>query len=193
MFLCGTYAIAIRTCNCNWLALCVCVFISSIIFVICQSLTLNKNGLRFHRPPSGPTHITSPDISDDSSQGGLSPENSPLITPQSSWRECVIHLTGVSSLEGTPTHRPLAHLGIQRDPSPTPYYRRLAAAIHMADQELKGEVPSRRQSLTPDDASITDCSNTNTPDLKGNRKKNFFKLSPRIMPKTPKKAKNGSY
>ncbi|XP_045121253.1 oxysterol-binding protein-related protein 8-like isoform X3 [Portunus trituberculatus] len=135
-------------------------------------------------------HFKDQDISDDSSQGGLSPENSPLITPQSSWRECVIQLTGVSSLEGTPTHRPLAHLGIQRDPSPTPYYRRLAAAIHMADQELKGEVPSRRQSLTPDDASITDCSHTNTPDLKGNRKKNFFKLSPRIILKTPKKAKN---
>lgn len=145
-------------------------------------------------PPSGPTHTTSPDISDDSSQGGISPEHSPLVTPQSSWRECVINLTGVSSVEGTPTHKPPAGTGLQRDPSPTPYYRRLAAAIHMADQELKGELPSRRQSLTPDDASNTDCSYANTPDLKGNRKKNFlFRPSPKIVPKTPKKTKNGRY
>ena len=84
-------------------------------------------------------------------------------------------------------------MGIQREPSPTPYYRRLAAAIHLADQELKGDLPSRRQSLTPDDASITDYSQTNTPELRANRKKNFFKLSPKIVLKTPKKAKNGSY
>ncbi|KAG0726030.1 Oxysterol-binding protein-related protein 8 [Chionoecetes opilio] len=136
-------------------------------------------------------HFKDQDSSDDSSEGGHSPENSsPLITPQSSLRECVIQLPGVSSLEGTPTYRPLVNAGILRDPSPTPYYRRLAAAIHLADQELKGELPSRRQSLTPDDSSITDCSQTNTPDLKGHRKKSFFKLSPKIVPKTAKKAKN---
>ncbi|XP_050711635.1 oxysterol-binding protein-related protein 8-like isoform X3 [Eriocheir sinensis] len=135
-------------------------------------------------------HFKDQDTSDDSSQGGNSPENSPLITPQSSWRECVINLTGVSSVEGTPTHKPPG-AGLQRDPSPTPYYRRLAAAIHMADQELKGELPSRRQSLTADDASNTDCSLANTPDLKGNRKKNFlFRPSPKIVRKTPTKTKN---
>lgn len=132
------------------------------------------------------------DISDDSSPG-ISPEYSPVTSPQSAWRDCMIQLTGVSSVEGTPTHKAQIRSGVNRDPSPTPYYRKLAEAILLADQELKGESSNRRMSLTPVDACFSDQSQINTPKMIENQKKNyFFKASPKILEKTTKTEKNGS-
>ncbi|XP_042209421.1 oxysterol-binding protein-related protein 8-like isoform X1 [Homarus americanus] len=134
-------------------------------------------------------HFNDQDISDDSSTG-VSPENSPVTSPQSVWRDCTIHLAGASSVEGTPTHKVLLGGGVNRDPSPTPYYRRLAAAIHLADQELMGECSNKRMSLTPEDASYSEHSQGNTPKKHKRPKKYFVKASPKIIEKTTKLEKN---
>lgn len=132
------------------------------------------------------------DISDDSSPG-QSADNSPVMTPQSTWRDCLIQLPGTSSVEVTPTHRAAMRGAAQRDPSPTPYYRKLAAAIHMADQELKGHPSNKRVSLTPEDAYFADQSQTNTPELSENQKKNyFFKAIPKVTEKNVKPEKDGN-
>ncbi|XP_069989170.1 oxysterol-binding protein-related protein 8 isoform X4 [Penaeus vannamei] len=135
-------------------------------------------------------HFKDQDISDDSSPG-QSADNSPVMTPQSTWRDCLIQLPGTSSVEVTPTHRAAMRGAAQRDPSPTPYYRKLAAAIHMADQELKGHPSNKRVSLTPEDAYFADQSQTNTPELSENQKKNyFFKAIPKVTEKNVKPEKD---
>ncbi|XP_066967226.1 oxysterol-binding protein-related protein 8 isoform X4 [Macrobrachium rosenbergii] len=137
-------------------------------------------------------HFKDQDISDDSSTGA-SPDNSPVASPQSVWRDCVLQYPA-SSVEATPTHRPMVKGGAGAgncDLSPTPYYRKLAAAIHMADQELRGQTTSKRMSLNPEDAYFADHSQTQTPEISENQKKVYtYQLSPKVPEKRLKNVKN---
>ncbi|CAL4059523.1 unnamed protein product, partial [Meganyctiphanes norvegica] len=120
-------------------------------------------------------HFKDQGESDDSSAGG-SNDGSPIMSPESSWKEQIFQLPPSSSVEVTPTRNPGG--AVNRDPSPTPYYRKLAHAIAIADQELKENQPTprKRYSLTPEDAYLADQSQSATPETAEalDKKKNYF-------------------
>lgn len=107
------------------------------------------------------------DPSDDSSPG-LSPDLSPTNSPVSVWRDCNIpEGSQLSSMEATPTqsskmskyirrcsspsHLAVKDSPIKRDPSPTPYYRKLAATISLVDKELQVQQELRDKIRASDD------------------------------------------